>query len=72
MSTLAMPSGAYRAASLRQVWVGRLNTVLAGAWQAGLRASERVAASRFEDLALRLQSSHPDLASELRQMSKYD
>ena len=72
MSTLAMPSGSYRAASLRQVWIGRLNSAAAAVWRRAHRAAARVAASRYEDLALRLQSSHPDLAAELRQMRKFD
>ena len=65
-TTVALPSGSFRAASLKQVWVGRLAATGSAVW-AGLESYGRHrAVSHLQQVAAQVQASRPELAAELR------
>ena len=65
-STCALPSGNYRAASLKQVWLCRLNAAAASVSSALEAFGRGRAASHLQITAAQVQASRPELATELR------
>ena len=66
MSTFALPSGSYRAASLKQVWVGRTAAIGSAIWRTLEAVGRRRAVAQLQQSANLVQASRPELASELR------
>ena len=66
MTTFTLPSGSYRAASLKQVWIGRLRVAGLAVW-AGLESFGRHrAVAHLHQVAAQVQAARPELAAELR------
>lgn len=66
MSSYALPSGSYRAASLKQVWLGAAQAKLMFVWR-GLEAfGRRRAAAQMAETARHLAVIRPELSAELR------
>ncbi|MEK8046565.1 MAG: hypothetical protein CFE46_00140 [Burkholderiales bacterium PBB6] len=66
MTTFALPSGSYRAASLKQVWAGRARAVGHAVWVALEEAGRRRAAVQMLHTAERVAAGQPELAAALR------
>lgn len=65
-STVALGSGIYRAASLRQVWLRRLATVGQSLWQVLEEVGRRRASAHLRQIAALRQATQPELAAALR------
>ena len=66
MTTLALPSGSFRAASLKQVWIGRLHAAGSVVWSGLESFGRHRAVSHLHQVAAQVQASRPELAAELR------
>jgi hypothetical protein len=66
MTTFALPSGSYRAASLKQVWMVRAAAVGSAIWRTLEAMGRRRAVAELRHTANLVQASRPELASELR------
>ena len=65
-STVALGSGMYRAASLRQVWLRRLTALGHQVWQVLEEVGRRRAASHLRQMAALHQATRPELAAAMR------
>jgi hypothetical protein len=67
MSTFAMPSGSYRAVSLKQAWNLRLQKAGRSVWQALENYGRQRADVHIRQLASQYELTRPELAAQLRQ-----
>jgi hypothetical protein len=67
MSTFAMPSGSYRAVSLKQAWMLSLRSAGRSVWQALEAFGRQRAHQHIRQLASQYELTRPELAAQLRQ-----
>lgn len=67
MSTFAMPSGSYRAVSLKQAWMLSLRNVGRSVWQTLESFGRQRANQHISQLASQYELTRPELAAQLRQ-----